>query len=203
MTYGTVIAQQRWEVRVRSEADALLAERFTTGDDAVLADVYQRWSALVYTIALRATGNPEDAADITQSVFVSAWRGRGGFDPSSGSLPGWLVGITRNRIADHWSAKSKQIKVAEAVMLNEARDGISRMTPSSEEIVDRVLMADEISRLGDPQRRIIELAFFQDMTHSQIAKLLDLPLGTVKSHVRRSLDRLRKRLEVDGVALRV
>jgi RNA polymerase sigma factor (sigma-70 family) len=202
MTYGTVIAQQRWEVRVRTEADALLAERFTTGDDAVLADVYQRWSALVYTIALRATGNSEDAADITQSVFVSAWRGRSGFDPRSGSLPGWLVGITRNRIADHWSAKSKQIRVAEAVTTHTSRDGISRMTPSSEEIVDRVLMADEISRLGDPQRRIIELAFFQDMTHSQIAKLLDLPLGTVKSHVRRSLDRLRRRLEVDGVALR-
>jgi RNA polymerase sigma factor (sigma-70 family) len=203
MTYGTVIAQQRWEVRVRSEADALLAERFTTGDEAVLTDVYQRWSALVYTIALRATGNAEDAADITQSVFVAAWRGRSGFDPSSGSLPGWLVGITRNRIADHWSARTKQIKVAEAVTIQTSRDEISRVTPNSEEIVDRVLMADEISRLGDPQRRIIELAFFQDMTHSQIAKLLDLPLGTVKSHVRRSLERLRKRLEVDGVALRV
>jgi RNA polymerase sigma factor (sigma-70 family) len=179
-------------------SDADLAARFASGNDDDLAEVYQRWSRLVYTIALRSTRNADDAADITQSVFVSAWRGRAGFDPAAGALPAWLVGITRRRIADHWAQRAKQAKVEVAAMTNHD----SNPAPSAESAVDRVVVADEIAHLGDPQRRIIEMAFFEDLTHAQIASALRLPLGTVKSHIRRSLEQMRGRLEGDNVALR-
>lgn len=192
--------RSQWEeADVAEEGDLAIAARFHAGDDGALEDAYRRWARLVHTTALRATGNEADAADITQAVFVGAWRGRAGFDPAKGTLTAWLLSITRRRIADHWGERSRA-----AQRLERAATAASDppADPGVDVVIDRVLLADELARLGEPQRRIVELAFFQDLTHAQIASLLDLPLGTVKSHIRRSLDRLRSRLEVDGAALR-
>lgn len=178
---------------VRSLADADISAAFARGDEGALHEVYLRWSPLVYTIARRKSGNDADASDITQAVFVAAWQGRQGFDPDAGSLPAWLLGITRRKVADHWRQVNR---------VPEPRDEIpddAQPDVGIETTVERVLLADELERLGEPQRRILELCFFQDMTHAQVASLLGLPLGTVKSHIRRSLGRLRERLEVDGV----
>ncbi|KQO10429.1 RNA polymerase subunit sigma-24 [Agreia sp. Leaf244] len=173
--------------------EGALVDAFCSGDDRALAGVYERWSSLVYTLALRSLGDARDAEDVTQKVFVAAWRGRSGYDPDRASMGGWLVGITRHCIADAHEARSRMRRADEAHTL----ESVAATVDDTAEVADRLMMADELARLDPVPRTIMRLAFFADLTHAQIADRLGLPLGTVKSHIRRSLSRLRIRLEVN------
>lgn len=170
-----------------------LARRFVEGDERALAEIYGEWSSLVYSLALRSLGHATDAEDVTQKVFVSAWRGRERFDPERASISAWLVGITRNTVADAHQARTRERQLAEQA----AAVAPIETAPSAEyELADRLLIADEIAQLDPVPRTVVHLAFYDDLTHTQIAERLDMPVGTVKSHIRRSLSRLRRRLEV-------
>jgi len=126
-------------------------------------------------------------------VFIEAWRGRARFEPSRSCLPAWLVGITRHTIADSYRARSRRRQVEEAAVL----EWPVVQPDESAGIADRVMIGDELRRLPPVPQRVMRLAFYDDLTHSQIADSLGLPLGTVKSHIRRSLNVMRTRLEAN------
>jgi len=166
-----------------------LDRRFCAGEAAALRDAYDRHGGVVYTIALRCLGKHHDAEDVTQQVFVRAWRGRATFDPSRGSLGAWLVGITRRQVAERLAHRVREHRTADLV----GRAGDSTNPPEvSDQVVDAVVVADELDRLAPQVRAVLRLAFFDDLTHQQIAAVTGLPLGTVKSHLRRGLERLRR-----------
>ncbi|MCM6763690.1 RNA polymerase sigma factor [Rathayibacter sp. ZW T2_19] len=169
-----------------------LGLRFSAGDESALSEAYARWSPLLFTLALRSLGDRGDAEDVVQRVFVSAWTGRQNFDPGRAALGAWLVGISRNRIADAHENRSRERRLTQAlVAVAPIEEGATPV-----DLEAKVLVADELARLDPVPRRVMSLAFYDDLTHTEIAERTGLPLGTVKSHIRRSLDRLRTRLEV-------
>ncbi|MEU4624874.1 sigma-70 family RNA polymerase sigma factor [Actinoplanes sp. NPDC023801] len=176
-------------------SDDELAERLRSGDEKALRTAYERHGASVLYLAQRLLGNRADAEDVTQLTFVAAWTGRDGYDPQRGTILSWLLGIARRKVVDRLRSAARDERVTETVRAQLAPDAAPE-TP--ERILDRLIVADELGRLPDEQRRSLELAFYDDLTHPQIAAVTGLPLGTVKSHIRRGMASLRRRWEVDG-----
>ncbi|MBQ1028266.1 RNA polymerase sigma factor [Micromonospora sp. C95] len=174
-----------------------LAHRFRTGDELALREAYDRYGRAVLHLATSTLVNRSDAEDATQATFVAAWLGRETFDPAKGSLVGWLLGIGRRKVIDRLRSAARENRVVETVrQLPEPAPAGS----DPDTVVDRLVVADELARLPDEQRRMLELAFFDDLTHQQIATITGVPLGTVKSHIRRGMASLKRRWEVDGAA---
>ncbi|WJV51060.1 sigma-70 family RNA polymerase sigma factor [Streptomyces flavofungini] len=171
---------------------------FVQGDERSFALLYRRYGSFVYTLAARSLGDAREAEDVTQQVFLAAWRGRGGYRPERGTISAWLVGVTRRKTADALSARTRRTELCSALGLADsgAGGGMSGHTDGhTEAALDRVLVAEELARLTPVQREVLGLAFYGDLTQVQIAERTGLALGTVKSHIRRGLHCLRRSLE--------
>lgn len=184
------------DVRIVDEvtSDQDVAAAIREGSHAALRVAFDRWGSLIYTYALRILGDPHDADDVTQQTFVSAWSSRHLLRPEPTALPGWLVGIAKHRIADVQRSRARGLRTASAIAVQPA----APVEPIDQRVTDRVVVAYELDRLGDPKATIVRRAYVEDVPLATIADELGLPLSTVKSHARRGLAQLRQRLK--GVA---
>lgn len=177
-------------------ADEELAAGLMRGSEDCFAAAYRRWGALVHSLAARSLGDSREAEDVTQQVFMAAWRGRLGYRPERGPLPGWLVGITRRKIADALAARTRRTELAAATAARLRLVETGAAGPES--ALDRVLVGTELGKLPQVQRRILHMAYYDGLPQTRIAELTGLPLGTVKSHVRRALHRIRRSMSGDA-----
>lgn len=179
------------------EVEAQLNVLFVAGDEAALAEIYRRWSPVVFTLALRSLGDRSDAEDVTQRTFVSAWTSRASYDPKKAKLSTWMVAIARRRIADMHESRAK-IRAIQAQM--ERVTNPDDLVHEPPDLSETLLLANELQQLEPDAQAVMRLAFYDDLSHDEISRRLGMPLGTVKSHIRRSLTRMRNRLEVTHVA---
>jgi len=176
------------EPRTVDPLDAL-GLSFSRGE-AGLEDVYRAHGGLVHAICRKALGE-SSASEVTQDVFVSAWKGRHQFDPERGSLAGWLVGIAKRRIVDHVRRERRHSdRRADGADEQAITDG-----QQLDRIADRMVLARALTALAERPRRVITLAYIDGLTHQEIADRTGLPLGTIKSDIRRGLLVLRDQLE--------
>lgn len=168
---------------------AEIGERLNRGEPAALEDAYRRLGPLVLSYLGRYLPEP-DVEDVMQRVFYEVWRVHDRYDPER-SLRAWVLGIARKRAIDHLRKRRDVV-----VDLDSMREIIGA---DGREIAERHAWADEVrgalDLLPDPQREVLELAYFDGYTQTEIAAALDLPLGTVKTRTARGLQRLAGLLE--------
>lgn len=171
-------------------ADRLVG-RVVEGDKAAFADLFDLLSPLVYGLILRILRDATQAEDVTQEVFVELWRHADRFDPSRGSARTWAATIARHRAVDRVRhEQAHRDRNDRFAVVNTVADGSSEGFTIERD--ERRLAREALGRLDPRQRQAVQLAFYDGLKHTEIAELLDLPLGTVKTRIRTGLLHLRR-----------
>jgi len=167
--------------------DAALIERMRAGDQSAMGDLYDRYSGVVYGVALRVLGNTTAAEDVVQEVFLQLWRNPQAFDADRGRLAPWLAVIGRNRAIDLLRKRPMEDDIDELPIST----GVNLEDEAAERIAINKVRG-VLGQLPQDQRRLLEMAFFEGLTHTEIASKTGEPLGTVKTRIRSGLLALRK-----------
>jgi len=177
----------RVSASAKNPDEAALIGRIRAGDETAMADLYDRYSGIVYGVALRVLGNTTAAEDVLQEVFLQLWRNPQAFDADRGRLPAWLAVIARNRAIDHLRKRPPEDDIEDLAIST----GVNLENTTAQRLaVDKV--RGVLAQLPAEQRRLLEMAFFEGMTHSEIAAKTGEALGTIKTRIRTGLLSLRK-----------
>jgi RNA polymerase sigma-70 factor (ECF subfamily) len=171
----------------RTSADLALVMGLKSGDQGAMAQLYDRYSSLVYAVALRVLCDTGAAEDVLQEVFLQLWRRPSAFDSARGSLGSWLAVITRNRAIDSIRKRRPETDIENVVL---------SVSPDFAGEADRATAAEKVrgvmGAMAPAQRSALEMAYWEGMSHSEIADKTGEPLGTVKTRIRAGLIALRK-----------
>lgn len=167
--------------------DASLLMQVQAGEQGAMSTLYERYSRLVYSVVLRVLRDPTTAEDVLQEVFMQLWRNPDSFAAARGNLGSWLAVVARNRAIDTLRRKRASTPIDDLPLVapGNLADEAERNT-----IMQRARAT--IQQLPREQRKTLEMAFFDGLTHSEIAEMTGDPLGTVKTRIRTALLSLRK-----------
>jgi RNA polymerase sigma-70 factor (ECF subfamily) len=171
--------------------DTELLSRVGQGDENAMESVFRRYSGPVYSVALRVLHDRGQAEDVTQEIFLQLWRNPTAFVQTRGSLGAWLVVLTRNRAVDHLRRRKLTDSVDDVVLASPVN-----VADEAERNVVMEKVRTLLANLPHEQRKSLELAYFEGLTHTEIASRTGDPLGTVKTRIRQALISLRKAFEV-------
>lgn len=172
------------------ELDQTLLGRVAAGDESALAALYDRYAGAVYSLTHRILRDTGAAEEVVQDIFYQLWRSASQFDFTRGSLPGWLLVIARNRAIDRLRGRHRRL-VEETVEPVTTAMSLDTCTAQAE-VMAKVTAA--LGSLPASQREALELAYFEGLTHTEIADRTGEPLGTIKTRLRTAVQSLKKAL---------
>jgi len=185
-----------------TELDRRCWARVAGGDPGALAEAYDRYADLLYSLALRIVGSASDAEEVLQDSWLQAWRSARSYDPARGAVGAWLVTITRTRALDRLRSLGSRRRGEAAASVEAASDPPARASDPASGHARRALrnnVATAMTALAPQQRQVVEMAYFEGLSQSEIAARLNAPLGTVKSWTRQALLKLRERVPVEAL----